>query len=78
MEYNFKFISNLSWFILLERDTTTTILLNVLIPCNCKFIYEKDTYHWCSWILGSHLCDRFIKEGYFVIGMDNLITGLKI
>ena len=25
--------------------------------------------------LGSHLCDRFIKEGYFVIGMDNLITG---
>ena len=25
--------------------------------------------------LGSHLCDRFIKEGYFVIAMDNLITG---
>jgi len=25
--------------------------------------------------LGSHLADRFIKEGYFVIGMDNLITG---
>lgn len=25
--------------------------------------------------LGSHLCDRFIKEGYNVIGMDNLITG---
>lgn len=25
--------------------------------------------------LGSHLCDRFIKEGFFVIGMDNLITG---
>ena len=25
--------------------------------------------------LGSHLCDRFIKEGYYVIGMDNLITG---
>ena len=25
--------------------------------------------------LGSHLCDRFIKEGYCVIGMDNLITG---
>jgi dTDP-glucose 4,6-dehydratase len=25
--------------------------------------------------LGSHLCDRFIKEGYFVMGMDNLITG---
>lgn len=25
--------------------------------------------------LGSHLCDRFIKEGYKVIAMDNLITG---
>ena len=25
--------------------------------------------------LGSHLCDRFIKEGCRVIGMDNLITG---
>lgn len=25
--------------------------------------------------LGSHLCDKFIAEGYHVIGMDNLITG---
>ncbi len=25
--------------------------------------------------LGSHLCDRFIREGYHVVGMDNLITG---
>jgi dTDP-glucose 4,6-dehydratase len=25
--------------------------------------------------LGSHLCDRFINEGYKVIAMDNLITG---
>ena len=25
--------------------------------------------------LGSHLCDRFIEEGFRVIGMDNLITG---
>lgn len=25
--------------------------------------------------LGSHLCDRFIREGYHVIAMDNLITG---
>jgi len=25
--------------------------------------------------LGSHLCDRFIKDSYNVIGMDNLITG---
>ncbi|MDD7885913.1 UDP-glucuronic acid decarboxylase family protein [Flavivirga sp. 57AJ16] len=27
--------------------------------------------------LGSHLCDRFIKEGYYVTGMDNFITGDK-
>ena len=25
--------------------------------------------------LGSHLCDRFLKEGFAVIGMDNLLTG---
>ncbi|MCB0843899.1 MAG: SDR family oxidoreductase [Bacteroidetes bacterium] len=25
--------------------------------------------------LGSHLCDRFLKEGYEVVAMDNLITG---
>ncbi len=25
--------------------------------------------------IGSHLCDRFIKEGFQVIGMDNLSTG---
>lgn len=27
--------------------------------------------------LGSHLCDRFINEGYQVIAMDNLLTGDK-
>jgi len=27
--------------------------------------------------IGSHLCDFFIKEGYSVICMDNLITGSK-
>ena len=25
--------------------------------------------------IGSHLCDRFTAEGFYVIGMDNLITG---
>ncbi len=25
--------------------------------------------------LGSHLCNRFLSEGYQVVGMDNLITG---
>ena len=28
-----------------------------------------------SGFLGSHLCDKFLKEGYKVICMDNLITG---
>jgi dTDP-glucose 4,6-dehydratase len=27
--------------------------------------------------LGSHLCDRFVLEGFHVIGMDNFITGDK-
>jgi dTDP-glucose 4,6-dehydratase len=27
--------------------------------------------------LGSHLCDKFIQEGYHVIAMDNLLTGNK-
>lgn len=27
---------------------------------------------------GFHLCDRFIKEDYHVIGMDNLVVGLLI
>jgi len=25
--------------------------------------------------IGSHLCDRFIKEGFYVIGMDSFLTG---
>ncbi len=25
--------------------------------------------------IGSHLCDLFIQKGYFVIGIDNLVTG---
>ncbi|NLR90496.1 UDP-glucuronic acid decarboxylase family protein [Flammeovirga agarivorans] len=25
--------------------------------------------------LGSHLCDKFLSEGYYVIGMDNFLTG---
>ncbi|RMH79813.1 MAG: SDR family oxidoreductase [Acidobacteria bacterium] len=25
--------------------------------------------------IGSHLCDRFIREGFYVIGMDNFLTG---
>ena len=46
------------------------------------FVYNFDTMQkervlitGAAGFLGSHLCDRFIKEGYKVIGMDNLITG---
>ncbi len=27
--------------------------------------------------LGSHLCDRFIGEGWYVVGIDNLLTGAR-
>jgi dTDP-glucose 4,6-dehydratase len=36
---------------------------------------EKVLITGAAGFLGSHLCDRFIKEGYYVIGMDNLLTG---
>ncbi|MBK6266417.1 SDR family oxidoreductase [Marivirga sp. S37H4] len=36
---------------------------------------EKVLITGAAGFLGSHLCDRFLKEGYEVIGMDNLITG---
>ncbi len=38
-------------------------------------IMERVLITGAAGFLGSHLCDRFIKEGYHVIGMDNLITG---
>jgi len=38
-------------------------------------IKERVLITGAAGFLGSHLCDRFIKEGFHVIGMDNLITG---
>ena len=38
---------------------------------------EKVLITGAAGFLGSHLCDRFIKEGFQVIGMDNFITGDK-
>jgi len=29
----------------------------------------------CAGFIGSHLCDKFLAEGFEVIGMDNFITG---
>ena len=36
---------------------------------------EKVLITGAAGFLGSHLCDKFIKEGFRVIGMDNFITG---
>ncbi|MCS7018898.1 MAG: SDR family oxidoreductase [Cytophagales bacterium] len=36
---------------------------------------EKVLITGAAGFLGSHLCDRFVQEGYHVIGMDNLLTG---
>ena len=27
--------------------------------------------------IGSHLCDRFIEDGYFVICVDNFLSGSR-
>jgi dTDP-glucose 4,6-dehydratase len=40
-----------------------------------KKMQKKVLITGAAGFLGSHLCDRFIKEGCSVIGMDNLITG---
>jgi len=36
---------------------------------------EKVLITGAAGFLGSHLCDRFLSEGFHVIGMDNFITG---
>ncbi len=38
-------------------------------------IKERVLITGAAGFLGSHLCERFLKEGFHVIGMDNLITG---
>ncbi len=38
-------------------------------------MYKRVLITGAAGFLGSHLCDRFIHEGYQVIGMDNFITG---
>lgn len=40
-----------------------------------KMTRKKILITGAAGFLGSHLCDRFIKEDYHVIAMDNLITG---
>ena len=38
-------------------------------------IMKKVLITGAAGFLGSHLCDHFVREGFSVIGMDNLITG---
>lgn len=47
---------------------------NPLIP-KLTFSVKKVLITGGAGFLGSHLCDRFIHEGYHVIAMDNLLTG---
>lgn len=46
-----------------------------LMPLDKIITMKRVLITGAAGFLGSHLCDRFIKEGYHVIGMDNLITG---
>jgi dTDP-glucose 4,6-dehydratase len=52
-----------------ERFPVIANSLNLIIPV------KKVLITGAAGFLGSHLCDRFIREGYHVIGMDNLLTG---
>ena len=55
-------------------DSTTRALVER--PSNQKtFKVARVLITGAAGFLGSHLCDRFIKEGDHVIAMDNLITG---
>ncbi len=40
-----------------------------------KKLKKKILITGAAGFLGSHLCDRFLKEGFNVIGMDNFISG---
>lgn len=58
---------------IISKYNNITVLLYL---ARVKFEYEKNTYYRSGRFSRlKHLCDRFIAEGYFVIGMDNLITG---
>ena len=40
-----------------------------------KYTEKRVLITGAAGLLGSHLCDRFLSEGFCVVGMDNLITG---
>lgn len=45
------------------------------IQKNYAFMAKRILITGAAGFLGSHLCDRFIGEGFEVVGMDNLLTG---
>lgn len=45
---------------------------------NDKLMNKRVLITGAAGFLGSHLCDRFISEGFEVIGVDNFITGLRL
>lgn len=52
------------------------LFLQTEIIINNKFMSkERVLITGAAGFLGSHLCERFLREGFHVIGMDNLITG---
>jgi len=50
-------------------------IIQVLVENKLKSRMKKILITGAAGFLGSHLCDRFINDGFHVIGMDNLITG---
>lgn len=46
-------------------------------PCFRTFVSDmpKVLITGAAGFIGSHLCDRFLREGYAVVAMDNLLTG---
>ncbi len=47
----------------------------IFLPLPKICIVKRALITGAAGFLGSHLADRFIAEGYHVIGMDNLLTG---
>ena len=54
---------------------SVTITKVLAAPILNNMVKKRILITGAAGFLGSHLSDRFIKEGYHVIGMDNLVTG---
>ena len=52
----------------------SVIILRILSKERGK-ILAKVLIAGAAGFIGSHLCDRFLKDGFSVIGLDNFVTG---